>query len=245
MLKKKKFAGLDFDKTVWKDYSIWQSLDFLEDAGIVDEKLRTDLQMITDWKNAGKDNLGGRYTYDMVCHDYGTMWAKTMTGVPQDAVVEASEKMINEKYDESIYSATPELVELLQKNDYDVVFVSLAPIEILRPVAKRLGIETILAFEMIATNGVYTGLTKTNIHHPGGKGIELGKLKASGNYDWKNSIAFDDSPNGLSMLGKVDIGVILNPTDGMDKPENRNGHTVLYNSNVIPGVTNLLNANRL
>lgn len=241
MSQKKKFAGLDFDKTVWNSYSIWQNLDVLEAAGIVDKQLRADLQLITDWKNAKKDDQGSFYSYDMVCHDYGTIWAKTFKGVSKQEVEEVSEKMIDEKYDECLYSAIPELVNLLKENDYEVGFVSLAPIEIIRPVAKRLDIDLIMAFEMIALNGVYIGLTGSNIHHSGGKKVELEKLKEKGTYEWKDSIAFGDSPNDIGMLSIVNHGVILNPTDGIEEIANQRGWPIHNNDTIVDYVKSEFN----
>lgn len=235
MSDKKKFAGVDFDKAFTKVYTIDLYIPKYKEAGIINSTLEIKLDKIK--KDFEKHKT---ISYNRMCQLYGEYFAEAFIGASQQKMIEVSAKLIDETYDDIIRSSAAPLIDLLKENNYDPVFVSLAPIEILRPAAFRLGINRVLGFQMNAPHGIYDGTTTTDIYVENGKGIVLKSLKEQGTYDWTDSIAYGDSPNDISMLQMVDYGVILNATRGMDKPENRNGFYLLDNSNVIEGTKNIL-----
>lgn len=110
-----------------------------------------------------------------------------------------------------IYDDAVELIEKHKADSHMVIIVSSAPVEIVEPIAKHLGVDDFIATKSrLDENGNYTG--ELEFYSYGSfKPIAVRELANKHNIDLENSFAYSDSITDVPLLECVGNPVAVNP----------------------------------
>jgi HAD superfamily hydrolase (TIGR01490 family) len=135
---------------------------------------------------------------------------KTIEGKQRSELMELLEPLLDQLL-EQVRPETRRLLRLHLRMGRDCYIVSASAIEIVEPLAKKLGFAGALATEAEVVDGVYTGRLVEPFRHGAAKAQAIADLAAEQNYDLSLSFAYGDSHNDLPMLELVGIPITVNP----------------------------------
>ncbi len=111
----------------------------------------------------------------------------------------------------------PEAAELIAAHHAageDVVIVSASATELVRPIARLLGVDRVIATSMAVRDGRYTG--EIDFYAYGeAKAVAMRALAEREGYDLAASSAYTDSMTDAPMLAAVGHGFVVNPDHGL------------------------------
>jgi len=111
----------------------------------------------------------------------------------------------------------PEAAELIAAHHaagQDVVIVSASAAELVRPIARLLGVDRVIATSMAIRDGRYTG--EIDFYAYGeAKAVAMRELAEREGYDLAASSAYTDSTTDAPMLAAVGHGYVVNPDRGL------------------------------
>jgi HAD superfamily hydrolase (TIGR01490 family) len=193
----------DLDRTIIEGSSISQVGYAAWRAGLIDLRhMRSEL---------GKALLFGLFGESKsVADETVPKLLATIEGHRQSELLELREPLVQRMLDE----ARPETLRLLRlhaRMGRDCYLVSASAIEIVEPLAERLGFAGAIATEAEVVDGVYTGRLAKPFRHGIGKAEAIAALAEEKGYDLTLSFAYSDSHNDLPMLEAVGIPVVINP----------------------------------
>jgi HAD superfamily hydrolase (TIGR01490 family) len=124
----------------------------------------------------------------------------------RDIVAETLHDLI----DPLVYDEAAELIESHKATGLDVVIVSSSGDEVVAPIGELLGADRVIATQMVAVDGRYTGEIAFYAAGPN-KADAIRALAAEHGYDLAASFAYTDSFTDLPMLEAVGHPVAVNP----------------------------------
>ena len=142
---------LDWDNTLWPGFTVLEFSTLLVTRGLIDESVPADLEAAHDAyrkKAATNEDVGAAYDGFAVTAEEIYLGGLRQPGVAQ---LEQAGEDFAALHD--VYSSTPRLVEAIRAHGWLPVVISGAPIEPVRARARRMGIESIFAWQLLASNG--------------------------------------------------------------------------------------------
>jgi len=124
----------------------------------------------------------------------------------------------------------PKALALLQKHraqgDY-LLIITATNSFVTHPIAKRLGVDDILASDAEIVNGRYTGKGIGTPCFQGGKVTRLHEWLKDKNYNLDDAYFYSDSINDLPLLEQVPNQVAVDPDERLEKIANERGWEIL------------------
>ena len=112
-----------------------------------------------------------------------------------------------------IATGKAELLEKHQDAGDDVLIITATNDFVTAPIAKRLGVDILLATQAEFINGAYTGKVAGTPCYQEGKVARLNKWLAENDKRFENSYFYSDSVNDLPLLERVDTPIAVTPDD--------------------------------
>lgn len=123
------------------------------------------------------------------------------------------QQYIDEVVSVMIKTGKPELLEPHREAGDDILIVTATNDFITRPIAEKLGVQTLIATQVETINGAYTGRYIGIPSYQNGKVTRLEAWLHEQEKSWHNSYFYSDSINDLPLLEKVDTPIAVTPDD--------------------------------
>ncbi|MDJ0340413.1 HAD family hydrolase [Streptomyces sp. H10-C2] len=121
---------------------------------------------------------------------------------------------LHDLIDPIIYDEAASLIEEHHAAGRDVVIVSASGAEVVEPIGRMLGADHVIATQMVAEGGCYTGEIEHYVYGPAKAEAIIG-LATSEGYDLERSFAYSDSVTDIPMLEVVGHPYAVNPDRGL------------------------------
>ncbi|WP_163512241.1 HAD family hydrolase [Fodinicola acaciae] len=123
------------------------------------------------------------------------------------AIIESS---VRERIGPIVYAEAADLIDEHRAAGRDVVIISTAGVEVVRPIAAMLGVDQVVGTELAIVDGHYTGEV---VSYPAGEGkVEaMMRLAETAGYDLADCYAYSDSVTDVPMLAAVGHPTAVNP----------------------------------
>lgn len=220
---KMKYALIDWDKTLRKDYTLFCWMDYLTENNIISKKYNINVKNLFDKYTAG--NLTHEQLAEFACLEY----SKSITNIDKQFLISISKEYL---YTDKLhmYSFTPKLFDLLNKNNILPIIVSGAPLIIISHYFQDFKIKKVYAFDNDTLKGRYTGKIKYNY---GYNKINIVKKIQK---EMQNSplLSIGDSESDFPMLNVAQYGFIINK-----QIKNKN-YISVNEKNILENIQNIL-----
>lgn len=163
-------------------------------------------------------------------------------------VREIVNETLHEHIDPVVYDEALDLIRRHHENGRDVVIVSASGSDLVKPIAKMLGADGVIASKMESKKGKYTG-NITYYAYGQAKADAMVTMATERGYDLSRSFAYSDSITDAPMLTMVGHGFAVNPDRAMRRAAQAHGWGVLrfkkpvalhHGSRTRPAVASLL-----
>lgn len=145
-----------------------------------------------------------------------------LSGRDQEKIETATVKIVDEFLPIAIHQGALELLRVA-KDQYDEVWIlSAAPDQLVKMIAKKLGLTGGIGTSLEVVNGLYTGRIEGVFHHGTSKAETVKKLAGIHNYNLKKSATFSDSYNDLPLLESCGLANAVNPDRKLRRHAKRN-----------------------
>lgn len=199
-------AAFDYDETLGRGVLHWKFGPHLARLGVIEDPEKDEkLQQVT----LARARREGAYK------DYDERWIElslnryAKAGLSRSVLAQHAREFISiMRVQEEQYAFSRALFEVLRDQGYALAVISLAPIELLHPLAERLG------FHHAIGNIMQTNESDFFTGHDGRlpvKEEELALLVRDNGYTFKNSFAIGDSATDLGMLKLAETKIAFNP----------------------------------
>lgn len=203
-MNKRSVALFDFDKTIYKDYSIFTSTRYFIDQGFIDSGV--EMEMMEEY---GKYKLG-KYDYKQTAEKMLELQAGAMKDLDFSTM---RDKMVDffaeneDKYYPYFEKILPEL-----RKTHDVFLVTASSQIVAEAVEKRFALDGYLSSVYEVSEGRLTGNVESSLVGTKDKAIKSLLEKYEG-----KTMAFGDSDSDIEMLSMVKIPVCVNPIDKLEE----------------------------
>jgi len=133
---------------------------------------------------------------------------------------------IHDHIDPIVYDEALDLIRRHHENGRDVIIVSASGSEVVKPIAKLLGADGVIATKMESKKGKYTG-NITFYAYGQAKADAIKTMAKDRGYDLSRSFAYSDSITDAPMLNEVGHGFTVNPDRALRRACEANGWGVL------------------
>ncbi|RNE49012.1 HAD family hydrolase [Corynebacterium alimapuense] len=133
----------------------------------------------------------------------------------------------------AIYAEARELIAFHHNAGHDVIIISASASQLVDPIAKELGIATVIATELEVADGHFTGDILFYCKGPA-KAEAIAKVARDHNYDLAASYAYSDSATDIPMLEAVGNPVAVNPDRLMKKAALKNSWEIRTFKDPVP-----------
>lgn len=197
-------AIFDLDNTLLQGDSDHAWGQFLVDKGLVDvaEYQRANDYFYQQYLQGGLD-----------IHEYLTFALKPLSEHSLDELQQWHQDFMQEVIEPMILPAAEALIEKHRQQSDTLLIITATNGFVTQPIAKRLGIEHILASEPEFIDGRYTGKVAGTPCFQDGKVTRLEDWLNSRAIDMKGSYFYSDSHNDLPLLNRVDHPVAVDADD--------------------------------
>lgn len=159
--------------------------------------------------------------------------ASMVTGWEVEHVKEIAQQTMEVVVAPTIYAEARDLIKEHQLQGHDVVIISASARELVEPIARELGISTVVATELASQDGKYTG--EVTFYCKGAaKAQAIEDLAQRRGYDLARSYAYSDSATDIPMLEAVANPVVINPDRALRKIAAERGWDVRSFKNPVP-----------
>jgi HAD superfamily hydrolase (TIGR01490 family) len=149
-----------------------------------------------------------------------------VTGWDAATVQEIVRETLHEIVDPLVYAEAADLIEEHRAAGREIVIVSSSGAEMVEPIGEMLGVDRVVATQMVVADGRYTG--EIDFYAYGeNKAAAMRRLAAEGGYDLADCYAYSDSITDLPMLSAVGHPTAVNPDRGLRKAALEHGWPVL------------------
>lgn len=197
-------AIFDLDNTLLQGDSDHAWGQFLVDKGLVDvaEYQRANDYFYQQYLQGGLD-----------IHEYLTFALKPLSEHSLEELQQWHQDFMQEVIEPMILPAAEALIEKHRQQSDTLLIITATNGFVTQPIAKRLGIEHILASEPEFIDGRYTGKVAGTPCFQDGKVTRLEDWLNSRAIDMKGSYFYSDSHNDLPLLNRVDHPVAVDADD--------------------------------
>lgn len=213
-MNKKSVALFDFDKTIYKDYSIFTSTRYLIDQGFVEPDV--EMEMVEEY---GKYKLG-KYDYKQTAEKMLLLQAKAMMNLDFSTMRDMMIDFFSENEDR-YYPYFEKILPELRKT-HDVFLVTASSQIVAEAVEKRFTLDGYLSSIYEIDDGRLTGNVESSL--VGRKDMAIKTLLKK--YEGK-TMAFGDSDSDIEMLSMVKFPVCVNPIDKLEKVATEKGWLIV------------------
>jgi HAD superfamily hydrolase (TIGR01490 family) len=140
---------------------------------------------------------------------------------------------LHEIIDPIVYAEAVELILAHKQAGRDVVIVSASGEEVVGPIGAMVGADHVIATQMVADEGKYTGEIASYLYGPAKADAVIALARQRG-YDLAQSYAYSDSSTDLPMLEAVGYPSAVNPDRALRKAAQERGWPILTFSNGVP-----------
>ena len=151
--------------------------------------------------------------------------AELVTGWSVEDVQRITEETMRTVVTPAIYAEARELIEWHKGQGHDVIIISASASILVEPIARELGVDTVVATEMAVEDGRLTGEI-TRYLKGEAKADAVRAFAAEHGYDLEESYAYSDSATDIPMLQLVGNPVAVNPDRALKKHAASNGWDV-------------------
>ncbi|MFF3734840.1 HAD family hydrolase [Streptomyces sp. NPDC002476] len=137
-------------------------------------------------------------------------YAQTLAGLPESAIQELAEE-VWQREKASIYPHTKPLIDTLHLAGYRTLLVSGSPDEIVRLVARDLGVHAGHGTRLVRAEGQYTGRIELAPALPGGKRAVLEEAVQPRTVDWTVVYALGNSWPDIEVLNRAGLSLLFEP----------------------------------
>ncbi len=137
------------------------------------------------------------------------------------------EQYLQEKIDPIMLPKARELIDKHRTQGDDLLIITATNRFITEPIARRYGIDQLLATEPEIADGEYTGRVVDTPCFQHGKVERLHAWLQNNQMDLRDSWFYSDSHNDLPLLGKVDHPVAVDPDDMLRSHADRKGWPII------------------
>ncbi len=194
-----KYALLDWDKTLRKNYTLFCWIDYLIELNIIDKKHDDNIKDLIQKFNQNK------ITHDQLAKLSGIEYAQAIKNIEENFLKSVSEKFICID-NKNLYPFVPKLFKLFYKNNIHPIIVSGAPYTVVSNYYKRYNITESYEFKCEVIQGKFTGNITYNYGY--NKKDIITKIKKRLNSN--PIIAIGDSESDFPMLEIAQYGIIVN-----------------------------------
>ncbi len=149
-----------------------------------------------------------------------------VAGVRQDDLVSLGAAVLPKLLDK-IRPEARRLLDLHRQAGRNTYIVSAAPVEIVEPLAKALGMTAGIGTRSIVRDGVYTGELDGPFCYGPGKVEAIERIARWEGHDLAQCYAYSDSASDLPMLRAVGHPVAVNPDGPLEREARRNGWPIV------------------
>lgn len=150
-----------------------------------------------------------------------------------EQVRQIAEETMKNVVSPAIYAEARDLIQFHKNLGHDVIIISASATELVWPIAKELGVDSVVATELATKDGVLTGEVLFYAKGPA-KAEELKRLATERGYDLGRCFAYSDSATDIPMLEAVGNAVAVNPDRGLRRTAVANGWDIKTFKNPIP-----------
>ncbi|MEX3504076.1 HAD family hydrolase [Corynebacterium sp. LK2510] len=133
----------------------------------------------------------------------------------------------------AIYAEARDLIEQHRSQGHEVIIISASASILVEPIARELGVDTVVATEMEVVDGKLTGTIKRFLKGDA-KAAAVAEFAAEHGYDLAQSFAYSDSATDIPMMEMVGHPVAVNPDRALRKHALKNGWEVRTFKNPVP-----------
>ena len=133
---------------------------------------------------------------------------------------------LHELLDPLIYDEAANLLEEHRAAGRDLVIISSSGAEVVEPIGRLLGVDTVIATRMVVADGRYTGAIEFYAYGAN-KALALAELAEANGYDLASSYAYSDSITDVPMLSAVGHPFAVNPDRALRRVAAARGWPVL------------------
>lgn len=192
----------DLDETITCCDTSSLFCEYLKDTGVV-----TDPEFIAE-----EERLMEQYTQGcMSVHEYIAFQVKPLADMDVADIDHLTEGFVAEVIVPKIYPQAKVLLQELRSAGHRLVIVSATAAFIVRAVAKQLGVEDVLAIELVTENNRYTGEVDGVPTYQAGKVTRLNAWLEAEQESLEGAAFYSDSMNDLPLLEAVEQPVATNP----------------------------------
>ncbi|WP_335938999.1 HAD family hydrolase [Streptomyces sp. PTD5-9] len=137
-------------------------------------------------------------------------YAQTLAGLPESAIQELAEEVWRREKT-SIYPHAKPLIDTLHLAGYRTLLVSGSPDEIVRLVARDLGVHAGSGTRLVRAEGQYTGHIELAPALPGGKRAVLEEAVQPRAVDWSVAYALGNSWPDIEVLNRAGLSLLFEP----------------------------------
>lgn len=150
-----------------------------------------------------------------------------LAGYPMDELARWHAEFMREKIEPIILPKAQALVDSHRAQGHHLMIITATNSFITAPIAKRFGIDTLLATEPELRNGMYTGDVAGVPCYREGKVERLNAWLAQHHESLRGSFFYSDSHNDLPLLQRVDNPVAVDPDEQLQAFAEQNGWPVV------------------
>lgn len=159
--------------------------------------------------------------------------AQMIVGWSEEQVKTIATETMHSLVTPTIYEEARELIRMHQEAGHDVVIISASARILVEPIAQELGVETVVATELVVKDGKFTG--EMPFYCKGEmKAQAIAELTQQRGYALESSFAYSDSVTDLPMLEAVGHPVVVNPDRALRRIATEKGWEVRTFKNPVP-----------
>lgn len=159
--------------------------------------------------------------------------AQMVAGWDVDDVARITEATMRTVVTPAIYSEARELIEEHKREGHDVIIISASAKILVEPIARELGVDTVVATEMGIEDGKLTGEITSYLKGEA-KADAVRAFAADNGYNLDESFAYSDSATDIPMLSLVGHPTAVNPDRALKKHALAHGWPILSFKNPEP-----------
>ncbi|MGF1727997.1 HAD family hydrolase [Photobacterium kasasachensis] len=201
MSSKPYLAVFDLDETLIAadSASLWS--EFIAEKGLAsDTHLAEERELMSAYANG---------TMDMDRYMQATL--KPIIGMDSKTLTQLVAEFIERKIKPAFYADAISRIQWHKQRGDIVLVISATGEHLVKPIAKLLGADDVIAINLEQINGIITGRTTGTLSYQQGKVTRMKAWIDDHNIQFKGSYGYSDSINDLPMLDAVDRPFAVNP----------------------------------
>ena len=211
-------AIFDLDNTLLDGDSDYLWGRYLSETGVVDgEAYERENDRFFEQYKAG----------DLDIHEFLRFSLRPLKEHPMEELLAWRDQFMRRKIDPIILSRAVELVEKHRQSGHTLLIITATNTFVTEPIARRFGIENLIATEPEMLQGRYTGEVAGIPSFQGGKVERLRQWLEDKDDDLAGSAFYSDSHNDIALMEEVDQPVAVDPDEQLAKISTARGWPII------------------